>query len=68
MQLPFLREVFEDCDDIKLLPLMVGHVADKQLSTYGTVLSKYMKDPETLFVISTDFCHWGSRFDFTHKF
>jgi predicted class III extradiol MEMO1 family dioxygenase len=38
------------------------------LSVYGNVLSKYLKDPETLFVISTDFCHWGARFDFAQKF
>ena len=24
------------------------------------------KDPQTLFVISSDFCHWGKRFRFTY--
>lgn len=24
-----------------------------------------MKDPKTVFVISSDFCHWGMNFDFT---
>lgn len=25
-----------------------------------------MIDPRTLFVISSDFCHWGTRFQYTH--
>lgn len=24
----------------------------------------YLEDPGTLFIISSDFCHWGRRFDF----
>ena len=24
-----------------------------------------MKDPKTVFVISSDFCHWGDSFEFT---
>ena len=47
---------------------MIGHLPDHLLPVYGGILSKYFKDPETLFVVSTDFCHWGSRFDFTHRF
>jgi predicted class III extradiol MEMO1 family dioxygenase len=47
---------------------MIGHLPDHLLPVYGDILSKYFKDPETLFVVSTDFCHWGNRFDFTHRF
>ena len=25
-----------------------------------------MKDPKTVFVISSDFCHWGPNFDFQY--
>lgn len=46
---------------------MVGHVPEKSFQAYGKVLSKYLKDPKNLFVISTDFCHWGKRFKFTHR-
>lgn len=28
-------------------------------------LSPFMTDPKTVFVISSDFCHWGANFDFT---
>ena len=30
------------------------------------IFSKYLKDPENLFVISSDFCHWGKRFRYTY--
>ena len=32
---------------------------------YGRILAKYADDPKTLFIISTDFCHWGTRFNYT---
>lgn len=30
------------------------------------VLKKYMEDDETVFVVSSDFCHWGSAFHFQY--
>lgn len=33
---------------------------------YGSLLAPYLKDPQTLFVVSSDFCHWGTRFRYTH--
>jgi hypothetical protein len=32
---------------------------------YGAILGPYLDDPANLFVISSDFCHWGKRFQFT---
>jgi predicted class III extradiol MEMO1 family dioxygenase len=32
---------------------------------YGALLAPYLSDPCNLFVISSDFCHWGSRFRYT---
>ena len=32
---------------------------------YGQLLGKYLDDPGNLFVVSSDFCHWGSRFGYT---
>lgn len=31
----------------------------------GALLAPYLDDPSNLFVISSDFCHWGSRFSYT---
>lgn len=33
---------------------------------YGEIFAKYLADPQNLFVISSDFCHWGSRFRYTY--
>jgi len=32
---------------------------------YGALLAPYLADPANCFVISSDFCHWGSRFSYT---
>lgn len=31
----------------------------------GKLLSRYLLAKDTLFVVSSDFCHWGTRFDYT---
>lgn len=35
-------------------------------NNYGKVFAKYFDDPKNLFIFSSDFCHWGDRFKFTH--
>jgi MEMO1 family protein len=66
MHLPYIKKLFEG-QDIKLVPLMVGHVPEDKFEAYGKILSKYLSDSETLFIVSTDFCHWGKRFKFTYQ-
>jgi AmmeMemoRadiSam system protein B len=68
MHIPYLRHMFTDNPDVKLIPLMVGHVPEENFDLFGEVLAPYFLDKETLFVISTDFCHWGKRFRYTHTF
>lgn len=53
---------------ILLLPLMVGSIPSKKLPDYAKALLPYFLDERTLFVVSSDFCHWGERFDFTHQY
>ena len=67
MHAPFIRKVFQDVK-IKLVPLMVGHLSPENISKCGEILAKYFVDSKTLFVVSSDFCHWGKRFEFTHRF
>ena len=31
----------------------------------GKIFKTYLEDEENFMVISSDFCHWGSRFDYT---
>jgi AmmeMemoRadiSam system protein B len=65
MQFPFLRYMFGE-KDFKLIPLMVGQTTLDQDRKFAKILVEYYKDPQTLFVISSDFCHWGSRFRYTY--
>ena len=32
---------------------------------FGALLAPLLDDPFTLFIVSSDFCHWGQRFSFT---
>lgn len=63
MHLPYIRKVFGECS-FKLIPIMVGHIDKDQQEYYGKIFSEYLKDEQTLFIISSDFCHWGSNFDY----
>ena len=42
-----------------VVPIMVGDLKGDKGTNYGKILSPYLEDPENLFVISSDFCHWG---------
>jgi len=35
-------------------------------TNYGKIFTPYFDDPSTIFIFSSDFCHWGSRFKFTY--
>jgi AmmeMemoRadiSam system protein B len=45
-------------DDLKLVPLIVGHPSGNNSEKVVSALEKYWKDSETFFIISSDFCHW----------
>lgn len=51
---------------VPLIPIMVGNTDPSTETHYGTLLAPYLSDPSNLFVISSDFCHWGSRFRYTY--
>ncbi len=65
MQLPLLRYVMGE-SKVKLVPIVVGEVSKRQEEGYGKALEEYMRDTETLFVVSSDFCHWGIDFDYMY--
>ncbi|KAH7883633.1 MEMO1 family [Phlebopus sp. FC_14] len=64
MHLPYLRHIFRD-REIKLVPILVGAINKEKEVEYGELLAEYLGKPENFFVISSDFCHWGTRFDYT---
>ena len=42
-----------------MVPVLVGSLKADQEQNYGKLFSKYLTDPQNLFIISSDFCHWG---------
>lgn len=65
LQLPFIAKVMgERSNPFTIVPMMVGSIRPDKEAMYGRILSKYLADPQNMFVISSDFCHWGQRFDY----
>ena len=73
MQLPYLHRLFQalcggqpESSHPPLVPIMVGSTSPATEAAFGKLLAPYVADPENVFVISSDFCHWGSRFAYTY--
>ena len=47
---------------------MVGNIPEDKFAAYAELLLPLFLDERTVFIVSSDFCHWGSRFRFTHQF
>jgi len=65
MQLPILAEVMKGCS-FKVIPVLVGSLSPEKEKEYGGIFAPYLQDPDNLFIISSDFCHWGKRFRYTY--
>lgn len=65
MHIPYIKLVFGD-HPFKLVPIMVGNLSQKSEQEFGEKLAPYLDNDDNLFVISSDFCHWGSNFDYYH--
>lgn len=67
MHLPYTAKAMESRrDDFTIVPVLVGGLSESKEQEYGRLFSKYLADPSNLFVISSDFCHWGQRFHYTY--
>ncbi|KAI9207081.1 putative dioxygenase [Polychytrium aggregatum] len=68
MQLPFLFKIMErNTRPFAVVPVLIGAIDSKKEAVYGKLLAPYLNEPNTLFIISSDFCHWGQRFRYTFK-
>lgn len=67
MTIPYVAKIMEDSRaNFKIVPVMVGSLTPDREAQYGAIFSPYLADPSNLFVISSDFCHWGNRFRYTY--
>lgn len=68
MQFPMLYAAMTlrgvDASTVKILPMLVSHNSTKVDFEVGKSLKQYVEDKETIFIISSDFCHWGKRFGY----
>ncbi|CDI87997.1 hypothetical protein, conserved [Eimeria praecox] len=64
VQIPFLKRVLPE--GALLLPIYVGTIAEEDLPMYAETLAPFFMDPDTVFVISTDWSHWGPRFGYLY--
>jgi AmmeMemoRadiSam system protein B len=70
MHLPLLykrcEQTFKSPEDFpEVVPIIVGSTNRADEKNTGRLLLSYLKDEENAFIISSDFCHWGSHFDYT---
>jgi hypothetical protein len=65
LHLPYVRKVFEGMD-IAIVPILVGGIDQDKESAFGRLLAPYLSRADTFCVVSSDFCHWGTRFSYTH--
>ncbi|XP_059159052.1 protein MEMO1-like [Physella acuta] len=67
MHLPYIAKVMESRQgQFTIVPILVGSLSPEKEAKYGEILSPYLREPGNLFVISSDFCHWGKRFSYTY--
>lgn len=62
MHMPYLRKMLGE--NIKVVPIIVGSIDAKTALSLGKTFAGYFDDQNTVFVISSDFCHWGDHFDY----
>ncbi|CAM6105097.1 unnamed protein product [Calypogeia fissa] len=65
MHLPYIAKIFQGTA-VKIVPILVGSLSFESEVAYGKLLAKYIDDPSNFFSVSSDFCHWGSRFNYTY--
>eukprot|EP00922_Rhytidocystis_sp_ex-Travisia-forbesii_P061587 GHVS01091252.1.p1 GENE.GHVS01091252.1~~GHVS01091252.1.p1 ORF type:complete len:258 (+),score=31.42 GHVS01091252.1:312-1085(+) len=65
LQLPYIAQVMGS-KRFTLVPIVVGHLSEAAVTRYGDLLLPYFRDTKTVFVISSDFCHWGRRFRYSY--
>ena len=63
MHLPYIAHVMQG-QEFSVVPILVGSLSPEKEAVYGRLLAKYLVQPDNLFVVSSDFCHWGARFNY----
>lgn len=70
MHLPYIYKILSrhfksEAEFPSLIPILVGGISAATERVYGQILAPYLAKPTSVFIVSSDFCHWGLRFDYT---
>jgi AmmeMemoRadiSam system protein B/AmmeMemoRadiSam system protein A len=61
MQLPYIYKVF---GEVKIVPIVIGQLSDDtEAFMLGAILKRYI-DKDDLVIVSSDFTHYGPRYDY----
>ncbi|KAL8726797.1 MAG: hypothetical protein Q9166_006479 [cf. Caloplaca sp. 2 TL-2023] len=71
MHLPYIRRLLSlnfpsEKDHPLLVPILVGSTSPASEKVFGRLLAPWLAHEENVFIISSDFCHWGLRFHYTY--
>ena len=71
LHLPYIYRMLElffekEVEFPKLVPVLVGNTSPSVEREFAAVFADYLNDPSNVFVVSSDFAHWGHRFRYTH--
>ena len=68
MQYPYIAKILMPVRPsrvVKVLPIMVGSIHTTKEESFGKVVASFLADETIFTVISSDFCHYGTRFSYT---
>ena len=71
MHLPYIYKMMSlqfksESEFPTLIPILVGATSPEAEKAYGEILAPYLADSTSVFIVSSDFCHWGLRFSYTY--
>ncbi|CCW59988.1 unnamed protein product [Phytomonas sp. EM1] len=77
MQLPFISYILHfpqgqaqaaAVSRVSIVPIIIGWTDRGLEERMSDALQEYLNDPSNVFILSSDFCHWGSRFRYTYHY
>lgn len=65
MEIPFLKYIFDQKNrKFEIIPMIVGYTNLNDNFEIANALKHFYQDEKVLFVISSDFCHWGNNYGY----
>ncbi len=68
MHLPMLQSVLgsDACEAVRVLPIVISRTSASTEAEFAKLLAPYCEGDDVAICLSSDFCHWGPRFQYTY--